>query len=102
MPVAAAICEALGEYAMAEIIRGIVVNEQEHQIDLAAALGKDVTEVSTPAEMPGCRIAVDIVPLAVTDQFAASLLQFPEEGSPFHTSNSRGCCWAAAGAGERS
>ena len=28
-------CEALGEYAMAEQIRGILVNEQEHQIDLA-------------------------------------------------------------------
>ena len=43
-------CEALGEYAMAEIIRGILVNEQEHQIDLATALGKDVTEVTSPAE----------------------------------------------------
>lgn len=35
-------CEALGEYAMAEHIREILVNEQEHQIDLATALGKDV------------------------------------------------------------
>jgi len=43
-------CEALGEFAMAEIIRGIMVNEQEHQIDLATALGKDVTEVTSPAE----------------------------------------------------
>jgi bacterioferritin len=32
-------CEALGEYAMAEHIRSILVNEQEHQIDLATALG---------------------------------------------------------------
>jgi bacterioferritin len=39
-------CEALGEYAMAEHIREILVNEQEHQIDLATALGKDVPEVS--------------------------------------------------------
>src|SRR5262245_24588239 len=38
-------CEALGEYAMAEHIRKILVNEQEHQIDLATALGKDVPEV---------------------------------------------------------
>jgi bacterioferritin len=38
-------CEALGEYAMAEVIRGILVNEQEHQIDLATALGMDVHEV---------------------------------------------------------
>src|SRR6202048_3341624 len=41
-------CEALGEYAMAEHIRAILVNEQEHQIDLATALGKDVPDVSKP------------------------------------------------------
>jgi bacterioferritin len=40
-------CEALGEYVMAEHIRGILVNEQEHQIDLATALGQDVPEVTT-------------------------------------------------------
>lgn len=40
-------CEELGEYAMAERIRAILVNEQDHQIDLATALGKDVTEVTT-------------------------------------------------------
>ncbi|MGH9729837.1 MAG: ferritin-like domain-containing protein [Candidatus Acidiferrales bacterium] len=34
-------CEALGEFAMAEHIRDILVNEQEHQIDLATALGQD-------------------------------------------------------------
>jgi bacterioferritin len=39
-------CEALGEYAMAEHIREILVNEQEHQIDLATALGRDVPEVA--------------------------------------------------------
>lgn len=44
-------CEALGEYAMAELIRGILVNEQEHQIDLATALGKDVPEVASPQDM---------------------------------------------------
>jgi bacterioferritin len=43
-------CEALGEYAMAEHIRGILVNEQEHQIDLATALGVDVAEVTKPDE----------------------------------------------------
>ena len=43
-------CEALGEYAMAELIRGILVNEQEHQIDLATALGKDVPDVTKPEE----------------------------------------------------
>jgi bacterioferritin len=43
-------CEALGEFAMAEHIRKILVNEQEHQIDLATALGKDVTEVTGPQD----------------------------------------------------
>jgi len=43
-------CEALGEYAMAEHIREILVQEQEHQIDLATALGKDVTEVTSAQE----------------------------------------------------
>jgi bacterioferritin len=37
-------CEALGEYAMAEEIREILVNEQEHQIDLATALGTNPSE----------------------------------------------------------
>jgi bacterioferritin len=43
-------CEALGEYAMAEQIRQILVQEQEHQIDLATALGRDVPDVSRPEE----------------------------------------------------
>ena len=43
-------CEALGEYAMAEHIREILVNEQEHQIDLATALGKDVAEITDPGD----------------------------------------------------
>ena len=34
-------CEALGEYAIAEDIREILRQEQEHQIDLATALGED-------------------------------------------------------------
>ena len=42
-------CEALGEFAMAEHIREILVQEQEHQIDLATALGKDVAEVADTA-----------------------------------------------------
>jgi bacterioferritin len=43
-------CEALGEYAIAEHIREILVQEQEHQIDLATALGEDVPDVSRPDE----------------------------------------------------
>jgi len=39
-------CEELGEFAMAEQIRGILVNEQDHQIDLATALGEDAPDVS--------------------------------------------------------
>ena len=35
-------CEALGEYALAEQIRQILVQEQDHQIALATALGIDV------------------------------------------------------------
>lgn len=40
-------CEALGEYAMSEHIREILMAEQEHQIDLATALGE------TPPAMQG-------------------------------------------------
>ena len=43
-------CEALSEYAMAEAIRQILVNEQEHQIDLATALGVEVPDVTRADE----------------------------------------------------
>lgn len=39
-------CESLGEYAMAEHIRGILINEQEHLTDLATALGEDPPNLS--------------------------------------------------------
>src|SRR5580692_3143345 len=39
-------CEALGEYAMAEQIRQILVQEQDHQIDLATALGEQVPDLN--------------------------------------------------------
>jgi bacterioferritin len=39
-------CEALNEFAMAEQIRNILVQEQDHQIALATALGIDVPNVS--------------------------------------------------------
>jgi bacterioferritin len=41
-------CEALGEFALTEQIRQILVQEQEHQIDLATALGIDVPPVARP------------------------------------------------------
>jgi bacterioferritin len=39
-------CEALGEFAIAEDIREILRQEQEHQIDLATALGENPPDVS--------------------------------------------------------
>jgi bacterioferritin len=43
-------CEALGEYAVAEHIRDILIQEQDHQIALATALGIEVPNVSKPDE----------------------------------------------------
>jgi bacterioferritin len=40
-------CESLGEYALAEQIRQILVQEQDHQIDLATALGIEVPDVGS-------------------------------------------------------
>jgi bacterioferritin len=39
-------CETLGEYGIAEDIREILRQEQEHQTDLATALGENVPDVS--------------------------------------------------------
>ena len=44
-------CEVLGEFAMAERIREILVQEQDHQIDLATALGKDVVQVASAQDL---------------------------------------------------
>jgi len=43
-------CEALGEYGIGEDIREILRQEQEHQTDLADALGEDVPDVSALAK----------------------------------------------------
>jgi bacterioferritin len=43
-------CEALGEFAMGEEIREILRQEQEHQIDLATALGEDVPDLRGKSE----------------------------------------------------
>lgn len=48
-------CEELGEYAIAEHIRRILVQEQEHQIDLATALGKDVPVLKMATESKEAR-----------------------------------------------
>ena len=39
-------CEALGEYAVAEHIRDILVQEQDHQVALASALGVEIPNVT--------------------------------------------------------
>src|SRR5277367_1861708 len=39
-------CDELGEFAMAEVIREILIDEQDHQIALATALGIDVPNTS--------------------------------------------------------
>ncbi len=44
--------EAMGEYALSETLRGIIVQEQEHEIDLCAALGIDVPPPIAPSTMP--------------------------------------------------
>ena len=40
--------EAMGEFALSETLRGIIVQEQEHEIDLAAALGIGVPPPEKP------------------------------------------------------
>ncbi len=41
--------EAIGEFALSEVLRGIIVQEQEHEIDLCDALG---IEVPIPKQAP--------------------------------------------------
>ncbi len=53
-------CESLGEYAIAEDIREILRQEQEHQIDLATALGEDPPEPFTSAERYDRRVRLDL------------------------------------------
>ena len=56
-------CEALGEYALAEQIREILVEEQDHQIDLATALGIEVPNIlASSIGSPPSRLAL-LVPI---------------------------------------
>jgi bacterioferritin len=41
--------DAMGEFALSEVLRSIIVQEQEHMMDLADALGIDVPDVSESA-----------------------------------------------------
>jgi len=43
--------EAMGEFALSETLRGIIVQEQEHEIDLAAALHIDVPLTKAPSDI---------------------------------------------------
>jgi len=38
--------DAMGEFALSEVLRGIIVQEQEHLLDLADALGIQAPEIS--------------------------------------------------------
>ena len=42
--------EAMGEFGLSETLRAIIVQEQEHEIDLAAALGINVPRSDKPAD----------------------------------------------------
>ena len=42
--------EAMGEFALSEALRAIIVQEQEHEIDLAAALDIEVPLAKEPAD----------------------------------------------------
>jgi bacterioferritin len=51
-------CEKLGEYAMAEQICQILMQEQDHQIDLATAPGIKVPDVAVvPKDVPCASVA---------------------------------------------
>ena len=47
--------EAMGEFALSETSRAIIVQEQDHEIDLAAALGIDVPPAIVPPEQKNGR-----------------------------------------------
>jgi bacterioferritin len=42
--------EAMGEFALSETLRAIIVQEQEHEIDLAAALDIEVPLAKEPSD----------------------------------------------------
>jgi bacterioferritin len=37
--------DSMGEFALSEVLRGIIVQEQEHLLDLSDALGIDAPEI---------------------------------------------------------
>ncbi len=59
-------CEALGEFAVAEHIRDILVQEQDHQIALATALGVEIPDVSKSGGAKPVKLATKVGNGAVT------------------------------------
>ena len=57
-------CEALGEFAIAEQIRRILVQEQDHQVALATALGVQVPNVEELEKIPAAEAPASEVPQA--------------------------------------
>lgn len=53
--------EAMGEFALSETLRGIIVQEQEHEIDLCAALGIDVPLPIAPSTLPAAETRAAVV-----------------------------------------
>jgi bacterioferritin len=47
--------EAMGEFALSETLRAIIVQEQEHEIDLSAALNINVPPAKTPPDQKNGR-----------------------------------------------
>ena len=47
--------EAMGEFALSETLRAIIVQEQEHEIDLSSALGIDVPAAKETANQANAR-----------------------------------------------
>ena len=54
-------CEALGEYAVAEYLRDILVEEQDHQVALANALGVWIPNVQETIEIPNVPQNVEMI-----------------------------------------
>ena len=50
--------EAMGEFALSETLRAIIVQEQEHEIDLASALGIEVPPAKNPTNPSNGRVQV--------------------------------------------
>ena len=48
--------EAMGEFGLSETLRAIIVQEQSHEIDLAAALGINVPPASSTADRKGEKV----------------------------------------------